>query len=171
MLFRSALRPSPRTAAAGMAALCAWLGADAAGFHVLYAPLAYPVFVLLAGTRGFWALLVPYYALAWLPPSLGPEPRMVLFGLCAWVAAVVELIRTASAVAPSPVEADPELNGVVLALAGVATGALLVAAVPGNGPVAAPLPEGQTTPEGPGFIHANDRVPGEVRAQIGRAHV
>jgi len=36
-----AARPSARTALAGMALLCAWLGADAAGFHVLYAPLAY----------------------------------------------------------------------------------------------------------------------------------
>lgn len=160
-----ALRPSPRTAVAGMATLCAWLGADAAGFHVLYAPLAYPVFVLLAGDwRASVALALPYYALAWFPATLGAEPRMVLFGLLAWVAAVVTLLRAAAAVAPGPAEADPELNGVAVALGGVLTGALLVGAVPGEGPVAAPLPEGRTTPEGPGFIHANDRVPGEVRA-------
>jgi hypothetical protein len=171
------LRPSRGTALAGMATITAWLGADAAGFHVLYAPLAYPVFLLLAvGTgaesRGtaprylaaFVAVAAAFYALAWFPDTLGAEPRMVLFGFVAWAAAVWRLFGEASRVDPGPLEADLEVRQAGLALAGVATGVLLVGAMPGDGPVAAPLPEGQTTPEGPGFIHANDRVPGQTRA-------
>ncbi|MFN7147542.1 MAG: hypothetical protein ACK4YP_27490, partial [Myxococcota bacterium] len=158
-------RPSVRTAVAGMALLTAWLGADAAGFHVLYAPLAYPVFVLLAGEAAlFVPLVAAFYALAFGPEALGAEPRMVLFGFLAWAAAAATLVRAAAEVPAGAVEAEPEVKQAGLAMAGVVSGALLVGAVPGEGPVAAPLPEGQTAPEGPGFIHANDRVPGEVRA-------
>lgn len=160
-----AARPSRDTAVAGMALLCAWLGADAAGFHVLYAPLAYPVLVLLSrDLRAFFAFSAVFGLLAAWPSGLGPEPRMVLFGLCAWVAAVAALLRSASRVAPGWLEGDGEARQAGLALAGVATGVLVAGAVPGEGPVAPPLPEGQTTPAGPGFIHANDRVPGQVRA-------
>jgi hypothetical protein len=160
-----AARPSPRTALAGMALLCAWLGADAAGFHVLYAPLAYPVFLLLLGRPvAFVALAAAFYALSVTPAALGPEPRMVLFGLVAWAAAAATLLRDATAVPAGTVEADGEARQAGLALAGVATGILLVGAVPGDGPVAAPLPEGQTTPDGAGFIRPSDRVPGAVRA-------
>ncbi len=159
-----ALRPSARTAVAGMGLLCAWLGADAAGFHVLYAPLAWPVFVLFVGRPWvFIPLVLVFYGFVHLP-GLTPEPRMVLFGLVAWVLAAGELVRAAGEVQPGPAEADPELRQAGLALAGVVSGALLVGAVPGDGPVAAPLPEGQSTPAGPGFIHAGYRVPGAVRA-------
>lgn len=160
-----AARPSPRTALAGMALVCGWLGADAAGFHVLYAPLAYPVFLLLLGRPAAFVLLAgTFYALSITPASLGPEPRMVLFGLAAWVAAAATLVHAAAAVPTGALEADGEARQAALAMAGVATGFLLVGAVPGEGPVAAPLPEGQTTPEGAGFIRPSDRVPGEVRA-------
>ena len=165
------LRPSRMTALAGMATITAWLGADAAGFHVLYAPLAYPVFFLLAvGSQGrgdiatFVAVAAVFYVLAWFPDTLGAEPRMVLFGFVAWAVAVELLLREAARVAPGALEYDREVRGAGLAIAGVATGILLVGAMPGDGPVAAPLPEGQTTPDGPGFIRASDRVPGQVRA-------
>ncbi len=164
-LLVPAARPSTRTALAGMALLTAWLGADAAGFHVLYAPLAYPVLVLLVGRPAlFGALVAAFYALAQWPASIGPEPRMVLFGFVAWGAAALTLARAAAVVRPGALEADPEARQAGLAAAGVATGVLLVGAMPGEGPMAAPLPEGQEIPEGPGFIHPNDRVPGEVRA-------
>ncbi|MDP2306211.1 MAG: glycosyltransferase 87 family protein [Pseudomonadota bacterium] len=160
-----AARPSARTALAGMALLCAWLGADAAGFHVLYAPLAYPVFLLLVGRPvAFVGLAATFYVLSAAPASLGAEPRMVLFGLVAWVAAATALLRDAAAVPAGALEADGEARQAALAMAGVATGFMLAGAVPGEGPVAAPLPEGQTTPEGAGFIRPSDRVPGEVRA-------
>ena len=160
-----AARPSTRTALAGMALLTAWLGADAAGFHVLYAPLAYPVFVLLVGEAAlFVPLMLAFYALAFFPEHIGAEPRMVLFGMCAWAAAAYTLGRAASAVAPGAVERDGEARQAAVAAAGVVTGMLLLGAIPGDGPMAAPLPEGQAIPEGPGFIRPNDRVPGEVRA-------
>lgn len=164
-VFVPAARPSAPTAVAGMALLTAWLGADAAGFHVLYAPLAYPVFLLLAGRPVAFALLaLAFYGLSVWPAVLGPEPRMVLFGLLAWSVAAATLLREAAAVPIGTLEADGEARQAALAVAGVATGFLLVGAMPGDGPVAAPLPEGQTTPEGAGFIRPSDRVPGEVRA-------
>jgi hypothetical protein len=160
-----AARPSLGTARAGLAVLFAWLGADAAGFHILYTPLAFPVLVLVAGRPvPFVALAASLHLLARWPESLAPEPRMVLWGFAAFGVAVSELAREASAVPRGAWERDRELRGVVVALAGLATGGLVAAAPPGDGPVAAPLPEGVHTPEGAGFIHANDRVPGETRA-------
>jgi hypothetical protein len=153
-------RPSTRVATAAMALVCAWLGADAAGFHVLYTPLAYPVFVLAVGRPLALGVLAAALYLLPLAPGLTPEPRMVLFGLVAWGVAAETLARAARAVPAGVVEADPELRQAALATAGVLTGVLLVGAMPGDGPLAPPLPEGRTTPEGAGFIHPNDRVPG-----------
>lgn len=159
-----ALRPSAGTAAAGMALLCAWLGADAAGFHVLYLPLAWPVWTWAAGRPAHFAVVVVGSFAATLLPDLTPEPRMVVAGFVAWGVALAGLLQEARKVAPAPVEADPEVRQGALALAGVACGALLMGSIPGDGPLAAPLPEGQATPEGAGFIHAGDRVPGQRRS-------
>ncbi len=160
------LRPSARTACGGVALLCAWLGADAAGFHVLYAPLAYPALAWAGvGRPGRFALLAgALWALAQMPADLGAEPRMVLWGLLAWGMAAERLLRDAAEVAPGPLEADPSYNAGALSLAGVACGVSLALSVPGAGPAGPPLPEGRTAPEGPGFITPSDRVPGSVAA-------
>lgn len=157
-----ALRPSRRTAIAGIGVLTAWLGADAAGFHVLYAPLAFPVFVLLVGSVSRVAVLGATFWLLGVVelPGLDAEPRMVLWGCVATALAGEALIRAAGAVVRSPLELDVGLKRASVAMFGLLTGALLVGAQPGDGPVAAPLPEGVTTPEGAGFIHPGDRVPG-----------
>lgn len=156
------LRPSRRTAIAGIGVITGWLGADAAGFHVLYAPLAFPVFVLLVGNPSRLALLsLAFWLLGVVElPGLDPEPRMVLWGCVATVLAGEALVREAGAVIRSPIELDHSLKRAAVATFGLLTGGLLVAAQPGDGPVAAPLPEGATTPEGAGFIHPGDRVPG-----------
>jgi hypothetical protein len=82
----------------------------------------------------------------------------------AWLFVARALVEAAGRVRPATWEADREFRDGVVALAGVATGALLVGAVPGDGPLAPPLPEGQTVPEGAGFIHPGDRVPGQIKA-------
>ncbi len=169
------LRPSRGTAAAGMALICAWLGADAAGFHILYAPLFYPALVLLIPDSPWRAagLTAVFYALAaggtegaWLG-GVGPEPRMVLAGVAVWGAALWRLLSEAARVPAGPWEQEIPLMAGGRALAGVATGALLAGAWPdGDAPVAAPLPEGQEIPDGPGFIHPDERVPG-MQAALG----
>lgn len=158
-------RPSRDTAAGAMALLCAWLGADAAGFHVLYAPLVYPA-LLWVGIGRPWRFMAlgGLFHLLTVAPAIAPEPRMVLFGLLAWAFCAVGLLEAAARVEPGPLEADRELRQGGLALLGVAAGAILMGSLPGDGPVAPPLPEGQTTPDGAGFIHRGDRVPGEITA-------
>jgi hypothetical protein len=89
---------------------------------------------------------------------------MVLFGLILWVWSLARLLVDASQVERSSFESDLSLRQGGTALVGILVGSLLGRAWPQEGPVAAPLEEGQTMPEGPGFIHAGDRVPGEVRA-------
>lgn len=160
-----ALRPSMGTAAAGMALICAWLGADASGFHVLYVPLVFPAFLALSVGRGWMlaGLSAVFYGLPHLD-GLAPEPQMVLFGLIVWVIAAAELLREAMKVPISTVERDGVLGPAIPTLAGLGVGWLLSHAWPAEGPVAPPLAEGQTTPEGPGFIRASDRVPGASKA-------
>jgi hypothetical protein len=164
-LLVPALRPSRATSAGAMALVCAWLGADAAGFHVLYTPLAYPAVLWVATGRPvrFAAIGALFFGLSHLP-GIAAEPRMVLFGLCAWAFAAVSLLEAAAAVPRAAIERDRPFRDGALALLGVLTGVSLVASIPGNGPVAAPLPEGETAPEGAGFIHPSDRVPGRVTA-------
>jgi hypothetical protein len=150
-----------------MALICAWLGADAAGFHILYIPLAFPAFLwLVVGSwRRFVLLSVAFFMAAYgRPVSVAAEPGMVLFGLCVWGVSLGQLLRDAWAVPAGSWERDRAFNQGALALLGIFCGVLLGRAWPKAGPVAAPLPEGQTMPEGAGFIHAGDRVPGQVRA-------
>lgn len=162
-----ALRPSKATCTGAMALLCAWLGADAAGFHVLYIPLAYPAFLWVSVGRPLQMGVIGgiWFMLAWVEPSdVGPEPRMVLFGLLLWCWSLGRLLRDASQVKAHQWEEDWEWKQGMVTLLGVMVGSLLAHAWPTEGPVAAPLPEGQQMPEGPGFIHPQDRVPGQVRA-------
>jgi hypothetical protein len=157
------LRPSPATAAGAIALLCAWLGADAAGFHVLYAPLAWPAAVWVSTGRPVATLLVlvSWFGVRFVP-GVGAEPQMVLWGAGVWALAAARLASDAARVPASALERHGD-HGVV-ALAGVCVGLQIASAFPGSGPVAPPLPEGRTAPEGPGFIRPNDRVPGRARA-------
>ncbi len=164
-LLLPALHPSREVVAAAMALLCAWLGADASGFHVLYVPLAFPALIYLGVGSLFRVLLVAllFYGVPQLP-GLAAEPRMVLVGLGLWLATMVQLLRLVGARPRSAVGRDPVLGPALPTLAGLGVGWLLAHTWPEAGPVAPPLAEGQTTPEGPGFIRASDRVPGLDRA-------
>jgi hypothetical protein len=110
-------------------------------------------------------IAVLWYLLAWVEPSeVGPEPRMVLFGLLLWGWSLVRLLHDASQVKAHRWEEDRAWKQGMVTLLGVGVGVLLARAWPSEGPIAAPLPEGQSMPEGPGFIHPQDRVPGQIRA-------
>ncbi len=164
-----ALRPSAQTSVGGMALICAWLGADAAGFHVLYIPLAWPALLWVAVGRPVQTGILTgiFFALALLEPEgLGPEARMVLFGLILWLWSLGRLLWDAGQVAPGAFEQDRALKQGSTALGGLIVGLLLARAAPGEGPVAPPLPEGQTTPVGAGFISPADRVPGGKEKKI-----
>jgi hypothetical protein len=159
------LRPCRQSIVAGMGLICAWLGADAAGFHVLYTPLLYPVF-LLASSEGWlvWvACLGGYSLLPWLFLA-APEPQAVLFGVGVWGWCLYRLLSSAKAVASGALEQSRELAQAGAAISGLIVGALLGKTWPEAGPVAAPLPEGQTIPDGAGFIRPNDEVPGAIKA-------
>ena len=112
-----------RAGAAGAIALCAaWLGADAAAFHVLYAPLYIPAFAWLLtwpldreAPRAAW-LVLPLAALpAWLTlHPLGPledTARLVVAGLVIWGVALIRLALL-----------SPPLPRLAWALLGVAAG-------------------------------------------------
>jgi hypothetical protein len=93
--------------AGGVALAAAWLGADSAAFHVLYAPLYLPAVAWLAAwpldrdaPRVAWlgpiVALLPALLYAWAPgPEIGPEARLVLAGLGLWVAVGARLVHLA----------------------------------------------------------------------------
>ncbi len=163
-------RPSPRTAAAAMALVCAWLGADAAGFHVLYVPLAWPVlawacgrpWVFVTGVGALWIASVP--ELGGVMTSLPAELRMVLAGGVAWALALAGMYAAAGEAPAAGWAANlarvPGFTGGAVACAGILCGLLGATAVPGEGPVAAPLSDAMRIPEGPGYIRPGARVPG-----------
>jgi hypothetical protein len=162
---------------AAMVLICAWLGADAAGFHVLYIPLAWPVLSLVSGRPAAWALGM---AALWLAASreapgplalLEPEPRMVLAGYVLWGIAASELVaaaRTAPVAAwTARLPVGPAFTRGCAAMAGVLCGVSLAASQPGNGPWAPPLPRGLEAPRGAGYIRAGDRAPGGGQQGLG----
>lgn len=144
---------SPAAAAGGIALAAAWLGADAAGFHVLYAPLYLPALVYAAlwpldarAPRFAWLLVPvaasPWLLAAWSAPGIPVEARLVLAGLIAWAAVAVRLVA----------EAPPLPRAARLALLVVGLGGALAAArillpppppPPGSPP---PLPAGAPQP-------------------------
>jgi hypothetical protein len=169
--------PSSSVVRAAMALVCAWLGADAAGFHVLYIPLAWPVLALVAGRPVVWGLGVAalWAAAPWDPPGtpavLAPEPRMVLAGYVLWALAGVQLVAsiraTPAAAWVARLPGGPSFSGGATALAGVLCGVSLAASQPGNGPWSPPLPRGVQAPRGAGYIHAGERAPGRGQGGLG----
>ncbi len=99
--------------AGGVALGTAWLGADAAAFHVLYAPLYLPALAWIAAwpldrDAPRWSVAVA--AVALLPAALlaappvdgvGSEARLVIAGLGVWLAAAARLVA-ASGGLPRP---------------------------------------------------------------------
>jgi hypothetical protein len=88
--------------AGGVALAAAWLGTDAAAFHILYAPLHLPALVYAAvwalddaAPRGAWlttgVAAIPS-ALYALPYPAVPEARLVIAGYLVWVALAVRLV-------------------------------------------------------------------------------
>jgi hypothetical protein len=140
---------------------------------VLYLPLAFPA-VIWVGARTPAAGLagaLAAWALAWGPEDLPLEARSVLTGMIWWGLAAGQLYADAAAAprgrgALARAFAEPRFAGGFTALAGVLAGGVLVGTQPGDGPRAAPLPEG-AAPEGPGFIQTGDRVPGGDTRALG----
>lgn len=96
----SRLRP---TMAGGVALITAWLGADAAAFHVLYAPLYIPAVVYLAtwpldrdAPRWSWGL-VPLAAAPWIAlgsplTEVADSFALTVAGLVVWAGTAVRLL-------------------------------------------------------------------------------
>lgn len=98
--------PTQTLLAASVALACAWLGADAAGFHVLYAPLYIPAWAYIClwgldarAPRGAWLSLGLIPLPAWLytvtPGGVPPEFALVLGGMVIWLACLVRLVAEA----------------------------------------------------------------------------
>lgn len=98
-----AFRGSREVIATAVMLIAAWLGADAAGFHVLYTPLYLPALVYTAAwglapsaprwAWGFVALaFVPSVLAAWQVPGLVVEARLVLAGVVIWAATAARLL-------------------------------------------------------------------------------
>lgn len=95
-------RARPRVLTLGVALGAAWVGADAAGFLLLYAPLYASAAVLLLtwpldddAPRWSW-LVAPLALTPWVFAGLSfavPEARLTLAGECVWLGLAVRLVH------------------------------------------------------------------------------
>jgi hypothetical protein len=152
--------------AGSIALSTAWLGADAAAFHVLYAPLFLPALVWVGTwfldpeaprwSRGLAAAaLVPWLLSGIDSEQLGPEALQVVAGMVLWLAVAARLLHQA-----------PLLHGKELGVLGAALGLGLMSAIQlatgPRGPAPHELGPEPLLPEGVGH---GGPVPGEDEAQ------
>ena len=95
--------PSRQVLAGTMALLCVWLGADAAGFHVLYLPLALPGAFWLAGRAPVLGALslAGFCAYPFVGEHIPEDARAVVFGVALWGLVAVQLVREVQFVGPN----------------------------------------------------------------------
>ena len=106
LLSLLAFRGQRDVAASAVMLIAAWLGTDAAGFHVLYTPLYLPALAYTAvwaldpaAPRHAWVTaalaFVPSALAAWPLPGVVIEARLVLAGLVVWAATAARLLWVA----------------------------------------------------------------------------
>ena len=174
------LRPDRRVMTAAAALVGAWLGTSAVAFHELYSPLYYPAWVYLlawpfdedaplamAVPTALVAAFAPWllYYLEWA--DIVVEARLVMAGVLLWVGCGLHLVHAWRGAGPGAIEVRlPRLRWLLYPLLGLCVGGILARYTPERALRGPPLPKGQTTPEGAGFIRDDDPVPGQAGRRV-----